>query len=333
MKRPSKSKSVFCSRNSLILLRFQIESFWPEFACFQRSSTFWKKRLPTSSPFQRLQGLNSGWASFAQIVSLYWQECLMLCMKTEYLDLELQTTSFLWLVQLDDSKSLHKKRLFYQTSIKKWLFRVPGKCVWIGIGLPSRLTHSDAKLLQERWLFWWLWARFPRGRVCPRWQMGREWPNTCYQRRANGEMMGKDLRKEVCFYVKIRGYMWQNLAISTTHLQQKGWILAFTLIRSHFQSGPRNWRDWWHAVTSKVWPKNGLIATRMGDGWQPHLEEVWGFNDYMLTHEASFFQESKETTVTWSRSMHIRVLHAETAISNGRNCTTPCWLFILSEMH
>ena len=40
--------------------------------------------------------------------------------------LELQTTSFLWLFQLDDSKSLHKKWLFHQTSIKKWLFRVPG---------------------------------------------------------------------------------------------------------------------------------------------------------------------------------------------------------------
>ena len=32
----------------------------------------------------------------------------------------------LWLFQLDDSKSLHKKWLFHQTSIKKWLFRVPG---------------------------------------------------------------------------------------------------------------------------------------------------------------------------------------------------------------
>ena len=41
-------------------------------------------------------------------------------------DLELQTTSFLWLFQLDDSKSLHKKWLLYQTSIKKWWFRVPG---------------------------------------------------------------------------------------------------------------------------------------------------------------------------------------------------------------
>ena len=35
--------------------------------------------------------------------------------------------SLLWLFQLDDSKSLHKKWLFHQTSIKKWLLRVPGK--------------------------------------------------------------------------------------------------------------------------------------------------------------------------------------------------------------
>ena len=44
--------------------------------------------------------------------------------------LEVQTTSFLWLFQLDDSKSLHKKWLFHQTSIKKWLFRVPGTQNW-----------------------------------------------------------------------------------------------------------------------------------------------------------------------------------------------------------
>ena len=30
------------------------------------------------------------------------------------------------LFQLDDSESLHKKWLFHQTSIYKWLFRVPG---------------------------------------------------------------------------------------------------------------------------------------------------------------------------------------------------------------
>ena len=31
-----------------------------------------------------------------------------------------------WLFQLDDSKSLHGKWLFHQTSIYKWLFGVPG---------------------------------------------------------------------------------------------------------------------------------------------------------------------------------------------------------------
>ena len=35
---------------------------------------------------------------------------------------------FLWLVQLDDSKSLHKKRLeITKDPLKKWLFRVPGR--------------------------------------------------------------------------------------------------------------------------------------------------------------------------------------------------------------
>ena len=41
-------------------------------------------------------------------------------------------TIFFRLFQLDDSKSLHKKGLFHQTSIKKWLFRVPGRNhIWI----------------------------------------------------------------------------------------------------------------------------------------------------------------------------------------------------------
>ena len=35
-------------------------------------------------------------------------------------------TIYNWLFQLDDSKSLLGKWLFHQTSIKKWLFRVPG---------------------------------------------------------------------------------------------------------------------------------------------------------------------------------------------------------------
>ena len=33
---------------------------------------------------------------------------------------------FLWLFQLDDSQSLHKKWLFHQTPIKKLVFRVSG---------------------------------------------------------------------------------------------------------------------------------------------------------------------------------------------------------------
>ena len=37
-----------------------------------------------------------------------------------------------WLFQLDDSKSLHAKWLFHQTSNKKWLFRVPDVYIcWI----------------------------------------------------------------------------------------------------------------------------------------------------------------------------------------------------------
>ncbi len=40
--------------------------------------------------------------------------------------LEPETSTLKWLFQLDDSKSLHEKWLFHQTSIKKWLFGVPG---------------------------------------------------------------------------------------------------------------------------------------------------------------------------------------------------------------
>ena len=40
--------------------------------------------------------------------------------------LEPETSIYKRLFQLDDSKSLHGKRLFHQTSIKKWLFGVPG---------------------------------------------------------------------------------------------------------------------------------------------------------------------------------------------------------------
>ena len=47
-------------------------------------------------------------------------------MKISHTILELQTTSSLWLFQLDDSESLRGKWLFNQTAIKNWLFRVPG---------------------------------------------------------------------------------------------------------------------------------------------------------------------------------------------------------------
>ena len=43
-----------------------------------------------------------------------------------YANLEPETSTLQWLFQLDDFKSLHEKWLFHQTSIKKWLFGVPG---------------------------------------------------------------------------------------------------------------------------------------------------------------------------------------------------------------
>ena len=43
-----------------------------------------------------------------------------------YKYLEPETSTLKWLFQLDDSKSVHRKWLFHQTSIKNWLFRVPG---------------------------------------------------------------------------------------------------------------------------------------------------------------------------------------------------------------
>ena len=53
--------------------------------------------------------------------------------------LEPQTTSYKWLFQLDASKSLHGKWLFNQTSIKNWLFRVPGNCA----SCPSFFSHTS----------------------------------------------------------------------------------------------------------------------------------------------------------------------------------------------
>ena len=52
--------------------------------------------------------------------------------------LEPETSTLKWLFQLDDSKSLHRKWLFHQTSIKKWLFGVPGRSFFI-----AQLTNQE----------------------------------------------------------------------------------------------------------------------------------------------------------------------------------------------
>ena len=66
-------------------------------------------------------------AVYYAVICLYYLSIfLSVNLSNPIIGLELQTTSCLWLFQLDDSKSLHKKGLFHQTSIKKWLFRVPG---------------------------------------------------------------------------------------------------------------------------------------------------------------------------------------------------------------
>ena len=44
-----------------------------------------------------------------------------------------------WLFQLDDSKSLHRKWLFNQTSMFEWLFGVPGMHVIQNSGEPQRI--------------------------------------------------------------------------------------------------------------------------------------------------------------------------------------------------
>ena len=76
-----------------------------------------------------------------------------------YLEPEISTLK--WLFQLDDSKSLHEEWLFHQTSIKKWLFGVPG--TYPPTGIPSswgtlvRILNSsspgrrffDASFVQE----------------------------------------------------------------------------------------------------------------------------------------------------------------------------------------
>ena len=66
-----------------------------------------------------------------------------------YIYLELQTTNSLWLFQLEDSKSLHGKWLFHQTSMYKWLFGVPGenRPPQKEVGSSSNHPFSGAKML------------------------------------------------------------------------------------------------------------------------------------------------------------------------------------------
>ena len=75
---------------------------------------------------------------------------LLPVMKKVYL--EPQTTIYKWLFQLDDSKSLHGKWLFNQTSIKNWLFRVPGRYPQLQISLLSVRTtwYLSEKLVYRR---------------------------------------------------------------------------------------------------------------------------------------------------------------------------------------
>ena len=55
--------------------------------------------------------------------------------------LEPETSIYKWLFQLDDSKSLHRKRLFNQTSILNWLFGVRGSGI--------NIVFQDLALVQE----------------------------------------------------------------------------------------------------------------------------------------------------------------------------------------
>jgi len=58
------------------------------------------------------------------------------------------------LFQLDDSKSLHETWLFHQTSIKNWLFGVPGGGVLLG-----EFFYSDALMRKQ---YYWYEPKNPR---------------------------------------------------------------------------------------------------------------------------------------------------------------------------
>ena len=55
-------------------------------------------------------------------------------------------TIYKWMLQLDDSKSLHRKWLFHQTSIYKWLFGVPGST--------HLVFHIRETRSWDTWDFW-----------------------------------------------------------------------------------------------------------------------------------------------------------------------------------
>ena len=65
--------------------------------------------------------------------------------------LEVETTTLKWVFQLDDSKSLHEKWVFHQTSILNWLFRVPGE------DFLSRIvpTNHPLRIIPGTWVSLW----------------------------------------------------------------------------------------------------------------------------------------------------------------------------------
>ena len=76
-----------------------------------------------------------------------------------HMNLEPETTTFYWLFQLDDSKPLHEKWLFHQTSIKKWLFGVPGMCSF------KLLYIKKCKMAPKKWTeMEWKMLQIPRSR-------------------------------------------------------------------------------------------------------------------------------------------------------------------------
>ena len=57
--------------------------------------------------------------------------CYIYICRNIHVYLEPETSTLKWLFQLDDSNFLHEKWSFHQTSIKTWLFGVPGTYVYL----------------------------------------------------------------------------------------------------------------------------------------------------------------------------------------------------------